>query len=68
MRGAAFKNLGLALMNSRHIAEAETPLRAALEQSPPDTQAYCLLAEVYKQTKQLDEAAHAKTNCLISVK
>jgi len=32
VRGTAFKNLGLALLQSGRIAEAETPLRAALEQ------------------------------------
>lgn len=63
VRGTAFKTLGIALMNSRHIAEAETPLRAALEQSPPDTQAYCLLSEVYKQTMRLGEAARAGAEC-----
>ena len=63
VRGTAFKNLGLALINSGHVAEAEIPLRAALEQSQPDMRAYCLLSEVYKQTKRLDEAGRADTNC-----
>jgi len=49
VRGAAFRNLGLALMNSGHIAESEAPLRAALEQQQPDLWAHCLLSEVYKQ-------------------
>ena len=63
MRGAALKNLGLALLNFGHVAEAEAPLRAVLEQSPPDTQAYCLLTEVYKRTKRLNEALRAETKC-----
>ena len=63
MRGTAFKNLGLALLYSGHTAEAETPLRAALERSPPDLRAYCLLSNVYEQTGRLDEAARAEANC-----
>ena len=63
MRGTAFKNLGLALLSSGHTAEAETPLRAALEQPQPDLRAYCLLSKVYKQTGRLDEAARAEADC-----
>jgi hypothetical protein len=63
VRGTAFKSLGVALLNSGHAAEAEAPLRAALEQSPPDLSAYCALSEVYKQANRLDEAASAETEC-----
>ncbi len=63
VRGTAYKNLALALMNAGHIAEAEAPLRAALEQSPPDMRAHCLLSEVYKQTKRFEEAARAAAKC-----
>ncbi len=63
VRGTAFKNLGLALLNSGHIADAEAPLRAALEQPQPDLRAYCLLSKVYKQTKRFEEAARAEANC-----
>ncbi len=63
VRGTAFKNLGLALLNSGHIADAEAPLRAALEQPQPDLRAYCLLSKVYRQTKRIEEAAHAEANC-----
>ena len=63
VRGAAFYNLGFALMNSGHVAEAEAPLRAALEQSTPDMGAYCLLSEVYKYTNRLEEAARAEADC-----
>jgi tetratricopeptide (TPR) repeat protein len=63
VRGNAFKNLGRALMNSGHIAEAEAPLRAALEQSPPDLQANCMLSDVYKQSGRLKEAAQTKALC-----
>ncbi len=63
LRGAAFRNLGFALMKSGHVAEAEAPLRAALEQWVPDMRAYCLLAKVYKQTRRFDEAARAEANC-----
>lgn len=59
----AFVSLGLAMMNSGHIAEAEAPLRAALEQTPPDLRAYCSLAEVYKQSGRFEEAARAGANC-----
>jgi protein O-mannosyl-transferase len=63
VRGTAFKSLGLALMNSGHIADAEAPLRAALEQIPPDLRAYCSLTAVYKQSGRLGEAARAEANC-----
>ena len=62
-RGAAFKNLGLALMNSGRYAEAEAPLSAALRQSPPDFRAYCLLTAVYKLTGRAADAARAETAC-----
>jgi Tfp pilus assembly protein PilF len=62
-RGAAFKNLGLALMNSGRYAEAEAPLRAALQQSNPDFRAYCLLSSVYKLTGRAADAARAETAC-----
>jgi len=63
VRGTALKNYGFALICSGHVAEAETPLRAALEQSPPDFRAYCLLSEVYKQTGRISEAASAEAEC-----
>lgn len=63
IRGTAFRNLGFALMKSGHVAEAETPLHAALAQQQPDTHAYCLLSEVYKQTRRFEEAARAEANC-----
>lgn len=63
IRGTAYKTLGLALMNSGYVARAEAPLRAALNQSPPDLQAYCILSSVYKQTKKFDEAEHADEEC-----
>jgi len=63
VRGTAFKNLSLALINSGHIAEAEAPLRAALEQPQPDLRAYCLLSKVYRQAKRFEEAARAEANC-----
>lgn len=63
MRGKAYMNLGLALLNSGHAAEAEAPLRAALDQPQPDTQVYCALSSVYKQTKRSEEAAGAEAEC-----
>src|ERR1039458_3463492 len=60
VRGIAFESLGLALMNSGHIAEAEAPLRAALEQTPLDLRAYCSLTEVYKQSGRFEEAARSE--------
>jgi hypothetical protein len=62
-RGAAFKNLGLALMGSENVAEAEVPLRVALQQSPPDFQAYCILVDLYKKTGRSKEAASAESDC-----
>jgi len=63
VRGTAFKNFGYALMDSGHLAEAEIPLLAALEQSPPDFRAYCLLAVLYKLTDRIGEMTHAETEC-----
>lgn len=63
VRGTAYKNLGLALLNSGLFDDAESPLRTALEQSPPDLRAHCLLAEVYRQSARTEEAAHAQTDC-----
>lgn len=62
-RGAAFYSLGLALIGSGQMAEAEVPLRMALKQSPPDLRAHCLLSAVYKQSSRPEEAARAKANC-----
>ena len=62
-RGTAFKNLGLALMGTGDMAAAEAPLRAALEQTPPDFRAYCALSDVYRQTGRLEEAARAAEDC-----
>ncbi len=64
VRGKAYRNLGYALLNSGHIAEAEVSLRAALGQTPPDLRAHCLLSEIYKQTGRTDEASRAETECL----
>lgn len=63
LRGKAFVLLGVALLNSGYAAEAEAPLRAALEQSPPDLSAYCALSGVYKQTSRFEEQAKAEAAC-----
>ncbi len=63
VRGSAFNSLGLALMYSGHIAEAEAPLHAALEQTPPELHAYCSLSELYKQSGRFEEAARAGASC-----
>lgn len=63
VRGTAFRNLGLALIDSGNVAEAEVPLRAALEQSPPDFRAYCLLSVVYKRAGRTEEAVRAESEC-----
>lgn len=62
-RGAAFKKLGQALLLNGQIPGAETALRMALEQAPPDTEAYCILSAVFKQKGLLEEAARAKASC-----
>ena len=62
-RGPVFNMLGLALLRSGQAVEAEASLRKALEQSPPDLQAYCGLAEVYKQEGRNEEAVRAETKC-----
>ncbi|MBI3481016.1 MAG: hypothetical protein HY016_11785 [Nitrosomonadales bacterium] len=63
LRGQAYRNLGVALLNSGHVAEAEIPLRAALEQAPPELTAYCSLASLYRQTGRIEEAVHADADC-----
>jgi Flp pilus assembly protein TadD len=63
LRGTAFNSLGVALLISGHVAEAEAPLRAALEQFPPELSAYCVLLEVYKQADRLEEATRAEADC-----
>jgi tetratricopeptide (TPR) repeat protein len=62
-RGTALKNLGLALIGAGDVGAAEVPLRAALEQSPPDFRAYCALSEVYRRSGRLEEAARAEAEC-----
>ncbi len=62
-RGAAFRFLGVALLHSGKAAEAEAPLYEALNQSPPDLKAYCVLADVYRQTNRPGQAARAEAQC-----
>jgi Tfp pilus assembly protein PilF len=62
-RGTALKNLGLALIGAGDIAAAEAPLRAALQQVPPDLRAYCSLAEVYRRSGRIEEATRADAAC-----
>ncbi len=63
LRGKAYASLGMALLEAGQNAEAEAPLRAALEQSPPDVRAHCRLAEIYQQTGRPSEAARAAVAC-----
>jgi hypothetical protein len=63
LRGNAYTSLGVALLGSGHIAEAEAPLRTALEQSPPEPSAYCSLSEVFRLTGRPEEATRAETAC-----
>jgi Flp pilus assembly protein TadD len=64
VRGTAFQSLGLALLGSGQIVEAESSLLTALKQPQPDMRVHCLLAMVYKQTGRLEEATRAGTKCL----
>ena len=64
LHGKAYVFYGSALLNSGHPEEAEIQLRKSLEKSPPDFRAYCVLAEVYKQTSRFDLAELAEANCL----
>ncbi len=63
LRGRALVFLGVALLNSGQAAEAEVPLRSALNQSAPDLRAYCVLAQIYKRTSRPDEAWRAEAAC-----
>jgi tetratricopeptide (TPR) repeat protein len=62
-RGGAYRNLGVALLHNGRAAEAEAPLLTALQQSPPDLKAYCVLAQVYRQTGRPGDALRAETGC-----
>ena len=64
VRGAAFHNLGLALLASGQIVDAESALLAALKQPQPDMRVNCLLAMIYKQTGRFEEGARAGTKCI----
>jgi len=64
LRGKAFEMLGLALLATGQVAEAESSLLAALKQPQPDMRVHCLLALLYKQTGRSKEAALAGTQCL----
>jgi hypothetical protein len=63
LRGTAYASLGVALLGSGHAAEAEMPLLAALDQSPPELRAYCSLFEVYKLTGRPEDATRAEAAC-----
>ncbi len=63
VRGKALRYLGGALLKGGHPAEAEIPLLSALEQLPPDSGSYCLLAEAYRLTGQQGKAAQAGSDC-----
>jgi hypothetical protein len=62
-RGKALKHLGRALLRAGRVAEAEIPLRAALEQTQPDMGAYCVLSEVYRRTGRFAESTRAEAKC-----
>jgi tetratricopeptide (TPR) repeat protein len=63
VRGRAFRNLGVALLDGGYVPNAEAVLRKALEQSPPELSAYCSLSEVYKRTGRIEDAARAEAEC-----
>jgi tetratricopeptide (TPR) repeat protein len=63
LRGIALKSLGVALIKTGHIAEAEAPLQAALKQTPPELSAHCKLGDIYEQTGRFEEAVRARADC-----
>jgi tetratricopeptide (TPR) repeat protein len=63
LRGEAYRNLGVALLDGGHAAEAELPLRFAVQQFPPDFQADCILADVYKLIGRVKDAEQAEGEC-----
>jgi hypothetical protein len=65
LRGKAYTSLGVALLASGQVVEAEKPLLAALDQSPPELHAYCSLFEVYKLTGRPEDATRAEAACPI---
>lgn len=64
LRGTAFEKLGLALLATGYIEEAESSLLAALKQPQVNERVHCLLAMLYKQTGRPEEAARSGTQCL----
>lgn len=63
MRAKAFENLGLALLGSGQIAEAESSLLTALKQPRPNLRIHCLLQGIYAQTGRPNDAARAGIEC-----
>jgi len=63
VRGSALKDLGMALLYSRHFAEAEATLRAALEEVSPDLQVHCLIEELYRETGRNELSASSGAIC-----
>jgi hypothetical protein len=63
MRGLAYKNLAVALMESGDLAKAKVALDSALVQFPPELSSYCVLAELYKRNARFEDALHAASDC-----
>ena len=63
LRGTAYLNLGTALNKVGRFTDAETALNTALAQSPPDTRAHCLLAEIYRNTGHIEQTNKAEADC-----
>ncbi|MGA8149330.1 MAG: hypothetical protein WB870_17410, partial [Gallionellaceae bacterium] len=62
-RATVLKNLGVALLKAGHVADAEAPLRAALQQARPDLEANCPLAEVLRLSGRAGEAGQFEAEC-----
>ncbi|MGO8756028.1 MAG: hypothetical protein ACLQHK_12450, partial [Gallionellaceae bacterium] len=63
VRATVLKNLGVALLKAGHVADAEAPLRAALQQARPDLEANCPLAQVLRLSGRAGEAGQFEAEC-----
>jgi hypothetical protein len=63
IRGSVHKDLGTALLYAGRVKEAEAELRTALDASPPDFRANCVLTDLYGRTGRTEDALRANKAC-----
>ena len=63
VRGDAYLNYGRALMKKGDLDGAEDAFQNAIAQYPPENRAYCLLADLYRKTGNLQQASETDSDC-----